>query len=406
MSSFAFPYQRIVDYFRQGIECGDFPPGSQLPSQQQLGETFGVSRAPVLKALGILSNEGLIRSVQGLGAFVVHRAAASYPNGNEVALLLPHATFHHALVRALQDTLFDTGYLLRIYVTAYREQRERAYVEHAVKDASVCGLLLSPQSAPHKMKEFYPALLSDVPKPIILINRRIQDTNIDFVEYDYVQGGRMLADHLLRLGHKRVIFYGIDPRRTSWEPRLRGLRSRFQEEGIDPLVDCFPMGLGPVLIRRLSARLKAREADVIVSADDAHATYLYDFLIALGQDVPGDIAVVSFDDREFSRYMSPPLTTIAPAKAEAGRLAAEALIRKIEDPTHSVHVSLPCKLIVRASCGSPETATHMSPFSDSYADARPMEGESVYSETDEERPENVASHTLAGGSSHAAPTSD
>jgi GntR family transcriptional regulator len=63
-------YLRVLNTLRERIEDGTYAPGAALPSESQLCAEFGVSRPTVLKALGILRQDGWIESQQGRGHFV------------------------------------------------------------------------------------------------------------------------------------------------------------------------------------------------------------------------------------------------------------------------------------------------------------------------------------------------
>jgi GntR family transcriptional regulator len=63
-------YLRVLNALRERIEEGTYAPGAALPSENQLSAEFGVSRPTVLKALGILKQDGWIESQQGKGSFV------------------------------------------------------------------------------------------------------------------------------------------------------------------------------------------------------------------------------------------------------------------------------------------------------------------------------------------------
>jgi GntR family transcriptional regulator len=69
-------YLRVLNTLRKRIEDGDYAPGAVLPSEAQLCAEFGVSRPTVLKALGILKQDGWIESQQGRGSFVRGRPAS------------------------------------------------------------------------------------------------------------------------------------------------------------------------------------------------------------------------------------------------------------------------------------------------------------------------------------------
>ena len=66
-------YRRIAAELRHAISSGELPPGSQLPTEQELGDRYKVSRNTVRLALGLLTNEGIITSTPGRGTFVRDR---------------------------------------------------------------------------------------------------------------------------------------------------------------------------------------------------------------------------------------------------------------------------------------------------------------------------------------------
>src|SRR5215471_17918805 len=63
-------YLRVLNTLRERMEDGTYGPGAALPSESQLSTEFAVSRPTVLKALGILRQDGWIESQQGKGHFV------------------------------------------------------------------------------------------------------------------------------------------------------------------------------------------------------------------------------------------------------------------------------------------------------------------------------------------------
>jgi len=71
-------YRRIASELRDQIRTGQLPPGTQLPTEQELAQRHGVSRNTVRLALGMLTNEGMISSTAGRGTFVRDRAALTY----------------------------------------------------------------------------------------------------------------------------------------------------------------------------------------------------------------------------------------------------------------------------------------------------------------------------------------
>lgn len=60
-------YIQLREVIRSKIEEGEYPPGTAIPSENQLAETYGLNRISVRSALAALENEGLIKVVQGKG---------------------------------------------------------------------------------------------------------------------------------------------------------------------------------------------------------------------------------------------------------------------------------------------------------------------------------------------------
>lgn len=64
-------YIQLREVIRGKIEDGEYAPGTAIPSENQLAETYGINRLSVRSALSALEYEGLLKSVQGKGVFVV-----------------------------------------------------------------------------------------------------------------------------------------------------------------------------------------------------------------------------------------------------------------------------------------------------------------------------------------------
>ena len=67
------PYKQIANVLRARIENGDIPPGRRIPSLVELENEFDVARDTLRKAVKVLKDEGRVRTVTGMGVFVVER---------------------------------------------------------------------------------------------------------------------------------------------------------------------------------------------------------------------------------------------------------------------------------------------------------------------------------------------
>jgi DNA-binding GntR family transcriptional regulator len=68
-------YQQLADILRAQIADGTLPPNRPVPSITTLVQTYGVARGTAIHALEVLRDEGLVRTVQGRGTFVIGRSA-------------------------------------------------------------------------------------------------------------------------------------------------------------------------------------------------------------------------------------------------------------------------------------------------------------------------------------------
>lgn len=73
-------YRQIADDLGQRIASREYPPGSQLPSITQLAELYSVNRSTIVRAMGLLTDRGVVRGEPGRGIFVPDDETAT-PDG-------------------------------------------------------------------------------------------------------------------------------------------------------------------------------------------------------------------------------------------------------------------------------------------------------------------------------------
>jgi LacI family transcriptional regulator len=168
-----------------------------------------------------------------------------------------------------------------------------------------------------------------------------------------VLGGRAATDHLLKTGRKRIGFingqHGVDAARD----RLKGYKQALASNDIpfDPAL-VRPGNWEPSAGYDMTLELMAMSdpPDAIFCANDMMALGCYDALRQLGLDVPRDVAVMGFDDRDVAQYMHPPLSTLVLPLYEMGRVAVELILDDaggLHSSAHSIKVE--CRLVERES---------------------------------------------------------
>jgi LacI family transcriptional regulator len=186
--------------------------------------------------------------------------------------------------------------------------------------------------------------------PTVLID--VRHAGFDSVHTDDVAGGQLAAEHLLKRGHHRFGFLGEAQRSDSYlspsQRRLDGYRTALIDAGHD-------LGDDDVRLVRHRARdalAAARELlsgqerpTAVFAADDTLAAGVLRAARDLGLSVPGDVAVVGFDDGELAEVMD--LTTVRQPLEESGHAATERLIQQLDHRTAARDVALGLELIVR-----------------------------------------------------------
>jgi LacI family transcriptional regulator len=173
-----------------------------------------------------------------------------------------------------------------------------------------------------------------------------------FVDADNVGGGALMARHLISLGHRRIALVVGPSRYPASVDRASGFTATMEAAGLDPLI--ISSEFRPDAARGAVQALLTREprpTALCLAASDLVTAGLV-AIGAAGLRVPGDIALVAFDDHPLYVHFAPALTAVDQPVYEMGACAVKMLLTLIEghvpDPPRPL---LPTRLVVRGSCG-------------------------------------------------------
>ena len=171
-----------------------------------------------------------------------------------------------------------------------------------------------------------------------------------WVRSDNGAGGRLAVERLVSGGAKDIVFVG-DPNSSQkqFRERYEGYRAAMESAGLEARDPAVPQA-GERVTQGRSAVAELCDSgtkfDGLFFACDAMALGALEELASRGVAVPGDVGVVGFDGLGSGEFSSPPLTTVEPDFAEAGRLLVEtALAGEGEQAERRV----PVRLVERAS---------------------------------------------------------
>ncbi|MFH8441876.1 LacI family DNA-binding transcriptional regulator [Streptomyces sp. NPDC018026] len=174
--------------------------------------------------------------------------------------------------------------------------------------------------------------------PTVLLGELLEE-GADHVAIDNERAAREATRHLIGLGRRTILAVGgrDDSGLGTAEARTRGYRAALAEAGIayDPAallpVGSFRMPDGARAVARALAQ--GARPDALLCLNDQLALGALRALHEHGVSVPGDVAVIGFDDVEGGRFSVPTLSTVAPDKAAVAKVAVQLLQHRIEEAT-------------------------------------------------------------------------
>lgn len=184
---------------------------------------------------------------------------------------------------------------------------------------------------------------------VVLLNTTVEGAPYDVLALANYDGARAALAHLAGRGHRRIAHVTGPLRNFDAAERRRGYADALAAHGLDAdpalvVEGDFSDASGYAAVQRLVAGGAAFSA--LFAANDAMAVGAIGALREAGRAVPGDVAVVGFDDIPMARYFSPPLTSVRAPLAQMGADAVRQLLHPDAAPRHTV---LPTELVVRAS---------------------------------------------------------
>jgi LacI family transcriptional regulator/LacI family repressor for deo operon, udp, cdd, tsx, nupC, and nupG len=255
-------------------------------------------------------------------------------------------------LRGVEAALSGSPYDLVVFNIETPERRETV-IRLLVRRDRVDGVIILSLS-PHPA-EVAQIDRADVPTVLVDAHHRA----FTRVVVDDVAGGRLAAEYLIGLGHRRIGFLGDDPAtRFKFSPsRLRrvGVARALRAAGLEMRSEHVRLGgFQKETARRIAAELLATTPPptAIICGSDVEALGVLDAARGLGVAVPAQLSVVGYDDIEIAGDLG--LTTIRQPLFESGRRGAEMLLAAMSGtPGRIVRELLPVELIVRTTTGPP-----------------------------------------------------
>lgn len=270
--------------------------------------------------------------------------------GNVVAII-PDITnpFIAAVVRSIEQVAQQHGYSLLLGDTQADLDRIKHYAG-MVASRQADGIILFSQSMPFDFNDDGSPV-----HPLPPLVNSCEDSGLDGIHkvmIDNFNAAVIGAEHLLSLGHKRIACITGPLDTNSSSQRLAGLKHALDKQNLTLDPNCIIEG-----DHEMEAGLQGAK-ELLALDNPPTAIFCFNDEMAIGamasiqeqgKKVPQDISVMGFDDIRFSRYVNPPLTTIAQPTEQIGEQCMLQLLNQIKGEPSEQNIELPVKLVKRGS---------------------------------------------------------
>ena len=256
--------------------------------------------------------------------------------------------FFGPVVYGIDEKIRKKGYSIIICNSDSDYKREEEAIATLVKKR-VDGILITPV----KRSSLDASFLEKTKIPCVLMMSQFKAKNFDYVGFDDKMGTFLATEHLIKKGHKKILYLSGPPSFSLSQDRLIGYKRALNKYGIK---------IEKSLIRSVTPKLEEGYKvvkELLSKKFDFTAIVAFNDYIALGAmkaifehnlKIPDDIALVGHDDIEFASLATVPLTTVRLPKHLLGEKAAEILLSKMKGRKKKAqHFFLKPELVIRES---------------------------------------------------------
>ncbi len=337
-------YTRIVEDLRRGILGGRMAPGSRVPSQYTLAESYGVTKETANKALTILAAEGLLVRRRGAAGTVVASPSSRQAKAIGFLMTLFPTPFYSRMLQGASTAAFHRGYGLQFVEWPAQEDADSLWAQ--MQRSGLAGLLIT-----------HGTLAVDLPFPVVHVNQEPPaGQKASFVNPDNRDAGYRVGRLLMERGHREVVYVTKPLSRAIYQSRWEGFARALAESGVAARGRVFEVSTGtersvPAIVAHCMAGFP--DLTAMVFYEDGMAASAARSLMDQGIGVPErmSLACVALN-RTHDAFIR-----LAGAELHAftlGESAATALLDLVERKRKGpIQVTLPVELIVGASVARP-----------------------------------------------------
>jgi len=254
--------------------------------------------------------------------------------------------FFTSISRAVEDMAYEQGFSLVLCNTDENPEKETIYL-NLMHDENVAGVIFSPT---RQTAARFSSL--EIAFPTVVVDRSVGDAEVDSVLLDNADSAYRLTMHLLEQGYRHIAALCGETSTTGRE-REAGYEKALREYDLSPQPDLIKF-VQPRAEAGYAATLKlldaTRHPDALLTTNSLLAAGALQAIRERGLSIPGEIALVTFDETTWASLVQPAITLIDQPTYEIGKTATELLLQRIADPSRPTRkVILKGQLLERGS---------------------------------------------------------
>lgn len=256
----------------------------------------------------------------------------------------------NSTVRAVEEFAREAGYSVSsITVSNDRAISPNDALEHLMAQVIDALCIVAPRAS---SVDLLRTPMRDLPT---LVVKAEPDDSFLTASVDQVGGAALAVDHLIGLGHQRILHLAGPLDWFDSRGRLRGWQASVAKAGLEELPAVEGDWTADFGYQYALALPNTLDFTAVFAANDQMALGLLHGLRERGIRVPDDVSVVGFDDLPETRHFSPPLTTVSQDFQALGRRSVEVLLAALHDEEPPGTTVIAPELIVRESTSAPRS---------------------------------------------------
>lgn len=270
-----------------------------------------------------------------------------------IGLLIPDVSnpFFAEIAKSIETNLSEKNYNVFLCNSNNDKKKEKAYLAELLS-RNIDGLIVSSVNAEDFIDK---KTIAAARIPILVFDRYADGQDYYTISIEDKKGGALAAGEFADSGHLAIACLCGSTHYRNMRQRVEGFKETLANRSIkiDPalfIASDLTIEGGYQSAKALISPIKERRVTAVFCTNDLIAFGAYQAFKEAGLEIPGDVSVVGFDDIEFSKYLSPPLTTVGQPISAIGRQAARTILRaaKASRPEQN-HVIFPVRLMRRGS---------------------------------------------------------